>query len=218
MPDFSALNNLDWIILFIMLWSIGWAAWHGFSREFFSLLGLMAAFIVTVHGGGALDGAMDSMLPDNGVARMVSRLIVFLMCIIVINMVAGFGARALRKLLSRPVDISLGLLFGFIRASLLILLPYLLVNLHIDPKVYPDWLTQAQSYRFLQGGADILRNLMPESQIRDSERTDLKPMEKMVEEENKLNEVLEQTGNTKQNLEKTEAQTPDAAEIGRAHV
>lgn len=212
MPDFNTLNNLDWIILFIMLWSIGWAAWNGFSKELFSLLGLIAAFIITIYGGDALNGMMDSMLPDNAIARMCSKLIVFLLCIIILNKIAGLGAGALRKLLSRPVDVSLGLLFGFIRASLLILLPYLLVNLHIDPKIYPDWLTKAHSYQFLEGGANMLRQVMPDHVIRDNARTDLKPMEKLIEEEGKLGQVMEETGNTKQDLEQKEQQTPDSEE------
>ncbi len=215
MPDTTALNNLDYIILFIMLWSVIWAAWNGFSKELFSLLGLIAAFIITIYGGDALNGMMDSMLPDNAIARMTSKLIVFLLCIIVLNKIAGLGAGALRKLLSRPVDASLGLLFGFFRASLLILLPYLLVNLHIDPKIYPDWLTQARSFQFLEGGANLLRQVMPDTAIRDEARTDLKPMEKMIEEEGKLDQVLEQTGNTKQDLEKKEQKTPDSEEETR---
>lgn len=212
MPDISGLNNLDWFILGIMLWSIGWAAWNGFSKELFSLIGLIAAFIITIYGGSALDGMMDSMVPDNAIARMISKLLVFLICIIVLNKIASIGSGALRKLLSRPVDISLGILFGFIRASLLILLPYLLVNLHIDPKIYPDWLTQSHSYPFLEGGANILRNVVPDSEIRDNARTDLKPMEKMMDEQGKLGEVLEETGNTKKDLDKKEQETPDSEE------
>lgn len=212
MPDLNTLNNLDWIILFIMLWSVGWAGWNGFSKEVFSLLGLIAAFIITVFGGDALNGMMDSMLPDNAVARMVSKLIVFLLCIIILNKIAGIGAGALRKMLSRPVDVSLGILFGFIRASLLVLLPYLLVNLHIDPKIYPDWLTQARSYQFLEGGANLLRQVMPDHAIRDDARTDLKPMEKLMDEEGKLDEVLDETDNSKQDLEKKEGETPDSEE------
>jgi len=182
MPDWNALNALDWIILGLMLWSVGWAAFRGFSSELFSILGLIAAFFITIYTGHLLDGPLAGMLPDNAIARMVSRAIIFLICIIVINLIASLAAATLRALLSRLVDHSLGLLFGFLRGALIILLPFLLVNLYIDPKVYPVWLTQAHAYPFLQNGAHLLREVLPASQIHDKERTDFSIMKKAAAE------------------------------------
>jgi len=182
MPDWNALNSLDWIILGLLLWSVGWAAFRGFSSELFGILGLIAAFFITIYTGHLLDGPLAGMLPDNAIARMVSRAIIFLVCIIVINLIASLAAAALRALISRLVDHSLGLLFGFLRGAIIILMPFLLVNLYIDPKVYPDWLTQAHAYPFLQHGAHLLREVLPASQIHDKERTDFSAMKKVTAE------------------------------------
>lgn len=196
MPDFTALNSLDWTILAVMGWSVGWATYRGFSNELFSLLGLIAAFVVTIYAGHLLDDMMMAMVPDNAIARMFGRMIVFLAFIICINFVSGMGAQALRAMLSRLVDHSFGLLFGFIRATLLILLPFLLINLYIDPKIYPDWLTHAHAYPFLQSGAHVLRQVLPASQIHDNERTDLKSMDQATSEQDKLRQTLDETNGT----------------------
>lgn len=190
MPDTHALNSLDCIVLGIIIWSVGWAAWRGFSHEIFSILGLIAAFIITSFTGHMLDGPLAGMLPDNAMARMFSRAIIFLGCIIVINIIAGLGAKSLRAILSRIVDHSMGLLFGFIRAALLVILPFLLVNLYIDPKVYPDWLTESHSYPFMQGGAHLLRQFIPESQIHDDERTDFGAIKKASADKEKLDDAI----------------------------
>jgi len=199
MPDWNALNSLDWIILGLMLWSVGWAAFRGFSSELFGILGLIAAFFITIYTGHLLDGPLAGMLPDNAVARMVSRAIIFLVCIIVINIIASLGAAALRALLSRLVDHSLGLLFGFLRGALIVLLPFLLVNLYIDPKVYPDWLTQAHAYPFLQHGAHVLREVLPPSQIHDKERTNFSKFKKADRE----NDNTDKSDDKKPNKDKT---------------
>jgi len=192
MPHFAALNTFDCLILGLMLWSVGWAAYRGFSNEFFGLLGLAVAFFATAYLGPKFDTLLAGMLPDNALARFFSRALFFLLCIMIVSVIAGLAAKALRMGLSRPVDHSLGLLFGFVRAALIVLLPFLLVDLHIDPKVYPDWLTHSKSYPFLTGGAHLLRKVLPASEIRDNERTDLKsvtdadtdPLQKTMDDTN----------------------------------
>jgi len=192
MPDLSTLNTFDWAILCLMAWSIGWAAYRGFSNEIFGLLGLIAAFVVTIFTGHLLDNLIASMVPDNALARMFSRAILFLGIMLVINIIAAIGARALRALLSRILDHSLGLL--------IILLPFLLVNLYIDPKVYPDWLTHARSYPFLEGGAHLLRQVLPQEQIHDDERSNLKSLDTSSEDQAVIKNAADgDDGNSAQN-------------------
>jgi membrane protein required for colicin V production len=186
MPEWDALNTFDWIILAILTLSIFSGVWRGFSSELFGLVGLVAAFFITSYMGKLLDGPMASFLPDNAMGHMFGRAIVFLGCILVINIMVHVAAAALREVLSRAVDHSLGLLFGFLRGALIILLPYLLVNLYIDPKVYPDWLTESHSYPFLNGGAHILRQLMPAGEIDDRKRADFSEVIKPKKEPKKL--------------------------------
>ena len=213
MPDWNTLNTLDWIILGIVLWSVGWAALRGFSREIFSILGLIAAFIITGFAGHLLDGPLADMLPDNALARMFSRLIVFLGCIIVINIISIIGAKSLRALLSTTLDHSLGLLFGFIRAALLVVLPFLLVNLYVNPKVYPDWLTEAHSYPFLQEGAQLCRRFMPASQIHDDQRTDFTTLKKATEEQVNAKVLLEEKKAAESASENKKKETKDSSGI-----
>ena len=203
MPDLSALNTLDSIVLGLMVWSIGWAAWRGFSQEIFSLIGLAVAIFIAFNLGEILDGPMAGMIPDQGIARMISRALILLGVLILLNIVTRAGARALRDMLSRVVDHSLGLLFGFIRGALIVCVPYLFVNLYIDPSIYPKFLTEAQSFRFLEGGANILRATLPASQIRDDERSDLKSLDQAVEEQTNIQGALDGM-NGKSNDEKTD--------------
>jgi membrane protein required for colicin V production len=153
-------------------------AWFGFSNEFFGLLGLIAAFVITSFAGHMMDGPMATMLPDNAMGHMFGRAIVFLACILVINIAATAAASALRTVISSPVDHSMGVIFGFMRGALIILLPFLLVNLYIDPKVYPDWLVESHSYPYLEAGARQLRHVLPDSEINDRKRTDFAPLTK----------------------------------------
>ena len=185
MPDFDVLNTFDWIIFGVMLISIITGVWRGFSNELFGLIGLIASFVITSFAGKILDGPMSAMLPDNAMGHMFGRAIVFLACLLVINLAASLAASSLRAALSRPVDHSIGLLFGFLRGALTVMLPFLLVNLYIDPKVYPDWLTEAHSYPFLENGAHLLRQVLPKDEIRDGERTDFGELKKAAEEEQK---------------------------------
>ncbi len=215
MPDWNTLHTLDWIILALLAWSVGWAAWRGFSREIFSILGLIAAFIITAHTGHLLDGPLHDLLPDHGVARIFSRAIIFLGCIIIINLIAIIGATALRALLSRPIDHSLGFLFGFLRGALIVLLPYLLVNLYIDPKIYPDWLTQSHAYPFLQDGAQALRKFIPPSQIHDDQRTDFGALKKAAQKKDELAEPAQEKKD-KSKKDKDSAGNPSVKELIKA--
>ncbi len=185
MPDFNVLNTFDWVVFGVVVISIITGVWRGFSNELFGLIGLVASFFVTSFAGKLLDGPMSAMLPDNAMGHMFGRAIVFLACMWVISLAASLAASSLRTALSRPVDHSIGLLFGFLRGALTVMLPFLLVNLYIDPKVYPDWLTEAHSYPFLENGAHMMRQILPKDEIQDSERSDFGELKKAAEEQQK---------------------------------
>jgi membrane protein required for colicin V production len=62
-----------------------------------------------------------------------------------------------------PIDRTLGFIFGLLRGAFIVSLAYLLLDVSVQKNDRPVWLREAKSEPYLQQGADMLRNVLPES-------------------------------------------------------
>jgi membrane protein required for colicin V production len=70
-----------------------------------------------------------------------------------------------------PLDRSLGLLFGVFRGALIVCVALLIVDNFYPPENRPDWLKDARTLPVVQVGADILRDLVPQSVVAQTQTT-----------------------------------------------
>ena len=151
---------LDWILLAVLGVSFLLGAWRGLVFEVLSVLVWVAAFILAQWFAPEL----ASHIPLSGVSDAVRFVIAFALVFIVVAFAGGLLASLVKKLVDavglRPVDRTMGALFGLVRGVVLLLA--LAVVMDITPLKNSDWWRESVGAGLLTTALKDLRPLLPE--------------------------------------------------------
>ena len=155
-----SFNGLDLTVAVVALLSIALGAWRGFLYELFSLGGWVVAFVVARLF--AADVAVQ--LPMKGASPELRMVVAFVGLFIATAFAAGLLSWLVRKLVSvsglRPVDRSLGMVFGMARATLILVIVGLVAG--ATPLAKQDVWVQSASGPWLLKAADYGKRWLPE--------------------------------------------------------
>jgi membrane protein required for colicin V production len=115
------IATIDIVLILVLLVSVVIGAWRGLLYEVLSVLGWVAAFVLAQWL--AVDTA--DLLPLKGASEPLRYAAGFAIVFIAVAFAAGFIAWLVKKLVEsvglRPVDRTLGALFGLLRGAVLLL-------------------------------------------------------------------------------------------------
>ncbi|MFM7330782.1 MAG: CvpA family protein [Brachymonas sp.] len=147
---------LDWIILAVLLLSLGIGAWRGLVYEVLSVLGWLAAFIIAQ----LYAATVGALLPMTGATEALRYAAGFTISFIASAFAAGLLAWLAKKLIEkvglRPVDRTLGALFGLLRGVVILLAATTAVLM--TPLKDGDWWKQSAGAGVL---SSVLRGIKP---------------------------------------------------------
>jgi membrane protein required for colicin V production len=83
--------------------------------------------------------------------------------LIVLTILTGIVARAVRATGLSPIDRTLGFIFGLARGAFLVCLAYLLLDVAVPKDDRPLWIREAKVEPYMRDGSDVLRGFLPES-------------------------------------------------------
>lgn len=156
------LTTLDYFAIVILVISAVVGLWRGFFREIIALAAWFAAAWLAYHFSNALATEWLSAFVSNEAARLASA---FLLIFVAVLIAAGLLARAFQSLLSTAgltlVDRFFGLLFGFVRGVLVLVVLSTLGAL-TGAQQTQAW--QASAIRpVLEQGTHLIRSWLPEN-------------------------------------------------------
>ena len=151
---------LDWIFVALLLASMLMGAWRGLVYEFLSLAGWVVAFVVAQWL--ARDAA--ALLPIDEAQETVRYAAGFILVFIVTVFACGFLAWLGKKLVEaiglRPVDRTLGAVFGVLRGVLILLV--LVVMAGLTGLDQAPWWQEARSAVLLSDWVKELKPMLPQ--------------------------------------------------------
>lgn len=163
------MNALDLAIIAVIALSAVFAFARGFVREALSIVAWVGAAAVTLYGFDKAYSMIVKFVTTPLLADLIAGAGLFVISLIVLTIVTGYVARFVDGSALSPIDRTLGLIFGLVRGVLLVSLAYLVVDVSVPQNDRPTWIKDAKSERFLAKGADMLREVLPESlQIKSS--------------------------------------------------
>jgi membrane protein required for colicin V production len=119
----------DWIVAVLLLGSLLLGLWRGLVYEILSVLGWIAAFLLAQW----FAPQMGEMLPMGGAAPALKHAAGFVVVFVLVLFASGFVAWLTKKMVEaiglRPVDRTLGALFGLVRGVVLVLAVAVVVHL-----------------------------------------------------------------------------------------
>lgn len=156
-----AIALTDWILLGVLLASMVVGLWRGLVYEVLSLAGWVAAFVVAQW----LAADVIAWLPFvQGAPISVQYAVAFALVFVVTVFVAGLVSWLIKKLVEtvglRPVDRSLGAVFGLARG--LVLLLALTVMLQLTGLSRDAWWSTAQGPVWLELVLTGLKPMLPQ--------------------------------------------------------
>jgi membrane protein required for colicin V production len=157
-----AIALTDWILLGVLLASMVIGLWRGLVYEVLSLAGWVAAFVVAQWLASDVVGWLPFI---KGAPASVQYAVAFAVVFVVTVFVAGLVSWLIKKLVEtvglRPVDRTLGGVFGFARG--LVLLLALTVVLQLTGLSRDAWWTTAQGPVWLELVLTGLKPLLPQT-------------------------------------------------------
>lgn len=174
---------LDIVVLVIVLVSAAIAFLRGFIREALGIVTLALALIAAYTFGPYLQPLMEGwlgveagadepaklfgVLPMNFVALICSRGLIFLVVLVALSIVTHIFAEFIKSVGMGAVDRSLGVVFGVVRAFLLVCILYLPVHFTVEDKTKDEWFKDSFTYYYVAKGTETLVALMPQDMVKD---------------------------------------------------
>ncbi len=158
----TSFNLFDAVVLGVVFLSTLLSFFRGFVREFLSLGSWIGAMAVTIMYTPALaDAIKDDVDKGQAAAMLVASVSLF------------FGAKILFSIINmilikylKPgkdvglIDNFIGLIFGFLRAALLLSLGYYVYGFVATEENQPPWIAQSMTKPYVAQGAKILEPML----------------------------------------------------------
>lgn len=157
------MNPLDLGVIGVIGLSAIFAFARGFVREALSIIAWVGAGFITLYGFNAVYAIVDPMVHNPLLSQLIAGFGLFVVALIVLTILTGVVAGTVRQSGLSPIDRTLGFVFGLLRGAFIVSLAYLLLDVSVQKNDRPVWLRDAKSEPYLQQGADMLRNFLPES-------------------------------------------------------
>lgn len=161
----EALTAFDAIAIVIVIVSTLMALARGFLRELATLGAFVAALAAAYFANAHLNVPLSNTLPASAPEWLPTVMLFIGTFLLIYVAVAWFGANLSKTI--QGVD-GVGLLdrvaggvFGVARGGIVLVFFVYLLNLAMDKDQIPEFVSQAQTYPFIEAGADYLRARTP---------------------------------------------------------
>lgn len=163
-------NNIDLAVLIILLLSALTAFFRGFVKEILSILGWVLAAFVTSRGLVFAQPLFRNWLKMEIMADFIASSSLFIGTSIIWTVLTGMMTKKVRRSTLSSIDKFLGLVFGLVRAVLLITLAYIFISFLFSKEEMPKMITTAKSLVYIEPLAEILSKFAPEELLAIKEK------------------------------------------------
>ncbi|MBO5038202.1 MAG: CvpA family protein [Alphaproteobacteria bacterium] len=192
------LNNIDVVILIGFAISMLVAFIRGFVKEVLSILGLALFVLITVYLTPVMEPWMSKYIANSLMAKFVVFLIILAVFYAIWIISTDKLIAKIRTSTLSFMDRLFGLLFGFLRAVLILGFCFILVKIALPEELKSGSLKESKYFMMAEECSDLIEKLLPEDFIKNTmksvedlnkaEKKPQKDKEKQKEESAKKNE------------------------------
>ncbi|MBO5441897.1 MAG: CvpA family protein [Alphaproteobacteria bacterium] len=190
------LNNIDVVILIGFAISMLVAFIRGFVKEVLSILGLALFVIIAIYLIPVMEPWMSKYIANAAMAKFVIFLIVLAVFYAIWIISTDKLIAKIRTSTLSFMDRLFGLLFGFLRAVLILGFCFILVKIALPEELKSGSLKESKYFMMAEGGANLIEKLLPEDFVKDTMKS--------VEDLNKAEKKSDKNKDIKENKKKEE--------------
>lgn len=157
------MNVTDIFILVIIVLSGLLALIRGFVKEVLSMAGWVGAAVVTYYLFQPVVPYFRGFIAIPWLADAAAGVVIFVIALILLSGISHAIAIRVHQSNFSALDKSLGLVFGLLRGAVVVCLAYLALAWAVPADQYPPWVQGARSMPLVERGAQLIRQLIPES-------------------------------------------------------
>lgn len=172
------LNNVDVVILIGIALSMLVAFIRGFVKEVLSILGLVLFIALSAYLSPILLPWMNQYVESKTLSYVVIVLLIMALFYAIWIISTDKLIAKIRTSTLSFMDRLFGLLFGFLRALLILGFCFLVVKLTLPEELKEGPLKESRYFTMAKGGSDLIEKMLPEEFIKDTVKS--------VEELNKV--------------------------------
>ena len=170
---------IDLVVGAVMLISAIISFFRGFIREALTIAGVVAGFFAAVFFGPKLSPVFYNWLgvdteaeeieklfdivPMNIVADVCAYAAIFVFVVILVAVISHFTSGAVKAMGLGPIDRTIGVIFGIIRALLLLSLLYLPFHLLMDEESKTEYFGNSKTHYYIEKTASYIATFFPQS-------------------------------------------------------
>ncbi|WP_299626633.1 CvpA family protein [Pelagibius sp.] len=160
--DSLPINLADLIVIIVLIVSGIFAFVRGFVHEVLAIGSWIAAAFVTLYSFPHARPLVEQYIPTEFFASLVTGVVIFLVSLVLFSVVTRLLSNRVQQSSLGALDRSLGLLFGFARGAVIVVLAWMLLSFLMPEEERFDWVMEARSRPLVERGADLLLALVPE--------------------------------------------------------
>lgn len=157
------INGLDLAVIIILLLSGVLAFMRGFVHEVLSVAAWIGGILAVVCGVPQFRHITNEFIPNDLIADIVTGVIIFLVVLVILSILTKMLSKSIQASALNNLDRSLGFVFGLLRGAVFFAAALLILDWVVDTGERPSWVRSAKTLPVIQGTADFMRNLAPES-------------------------------------------------------
>jgi membrane protein required for colicin V production len=157
------LTAFDIAVLLVIALSVLISLLRGVTREALGIASWVGAAILAWYGFDYARELARQTIETDWLADAAALGLVFIVPLIAFKLLAAMISDRLPGGSIGALDRALGIAFGAARGAVIASAAYLGLTVALTPEEQPDWIRNALLLPYLQEGAGLLRDLMPES-------------------------------------------------------
>lgn len=170
---------IDIVVAAVVLISAMISFFRGFIRELFTIAGVVAGFFAAVFFGPKLSPVFDGWLgvnkdpekieklfdivPMNIVADICAYAAIFILVVIVVSVMSHFMSATVKAMGLGPIDRTLGVIFGIVRAVILLSLLYLPFHLLMGKESKDEYFGDSKTHYYIEKTSAYIAQFLPSS-------------------------------------------------------
>jgi membrane protein required for colicin V production len=159
--DSLPINLADLIVIVVLLVSGVFAFVRGFVHEVLAVASWVGAAFVTLYAYPLVQPWVLGVIAVEFIASLLTGVGLFLVALVLFSVLTRILSNRIQHSSLGALDRSLGLLFGFLRGAVIVVLVWLALGYMVTAGDRPTWIQEARSRPLVERGAGLLLTLVP---------------------------------------------------------
>ena len=169
--DSLPINLADLIVIVVLLVSGVFAFVRGFVHEVLAVASWVGAAFVTLYAYPLVQPWVLGVIAVEFIASLLTGVGLFLVTLVLFSVLTRILSNRIQHSSLGALDRSLGLLFGFLRGGVIVVLVWLALGYMVTEGDRPAWIQEARSRPLVERGAGLLLTLVPPELLESGDQT-----------------------------------------------